>query len=113
MTPPVLKTSAQVAAEFVGKVNDFILFPLIALLSGVAFLVFIYGGAEYIMNASSDQAREQGKKHILYGLIGLLVMVSAFAILEIAAGTFALDKTLICTEDPNATGCSEFLDKMF
>jgi len=98
--------AAEEAAKFVAKVNDIILFPLIALMSGIAFLVFVYGGAEYIMHADSDQARAEGKKHILYGLIGLLVMVSAFSILQVAAGTFSLDDELTCVEDPTASGCA-------
>lgn len=98
--------AAEEAANFVARVNDAILFPLIALMSGVAFLVFVYGGAEYIMHADNDQARSRGRKHILYGLIGLLVMVSAYALIELAAGTFALDDELVCVEDPTAPGCA-------
>jgi heme/copper-type cytochrome/quinol oxidase subunit 2 len=93
------------ASNFVAKINDIILFPLIALLSGIALLVFVYGCAQYILNAASDQAREEGKKHIMYGVIGLVVMISAFAILNIAAGTFGLTKQLDCAADPTGTGC--------
>jgi len=93
------------AANFVAKINSIILIPLIALLSAVAFLVFIYGAAEYIMNAANDQAREEGKKHITYGIIGLTIMMSAFALLQLAAGTFGLDKQLECADNPSASGC--------
>lgn len=96
---------AAEAAGFVTKVNEIILFPLIALLSAVAFLVFIYGSVQYIMNAASDQAREEGKKHITYGIIGLTIMMSAFALLKLAAGTFGLDEQLKCADDPTASGC--------
>lgn len=98
-------TGTAEAAEFVAKINDIILFPLIALLSAVAFLVFIYGSAQYIMNAASDQAREEGKKHITYGIIGLTIMMSAFALLQLAAGTFGLNQQLDCANDPSASGC--------
>ena len=42
------------------------------------------------MNDSNGQAREEGKKHIMYGIIGLVVMVSAYTLLTIAANTFGL-----------------------
>src|SRR3990167_4131822 len=87
---------AAEAAEFVGRFNDAILFPLIALLSGIAFLFFIYGSAVYIFNADNDAARAEGKKHIMYGLIGLTVMVSAYAILTLAANPFGLGQQLDC-----------------
>ena len=51
-------TAAETAKGFVDKVDQIFLFPLIILLSSIAFLVFIYGCAEYIMNANNDQARE-------------------------------------------------------
>ena len=101
----VQQEAAKAAHSLVAKVNDAILFPLIALLSGIAFLYFIYGCAEYIMNASNDSARETGKKHIMYGLIGLVVMLSAFAILSLAANTFGLQKNLDCAKNPTASGC--------
>ena len=84
------------AMDFVIKLNDIILFPLISLLMGVALLVFLYGSAKYVMNASNEQAREEGKRHIMYGLIGLVVMISAYAILNIAVTTFGLGDHLDC-----------------
>ena len=82
------------AHQLVGKINDAILFPLITLLSAVALVVFLYGVFEFVRGSSNDTAREKGKKHILYGTIGLLVMLSAFTILSIAAATFGLDGAL-------------------
>ncbi len=92
---PAASAAAKAAAigeakSFLATLNDVFLFPLIYLLSGIAFLVFVYGAAVYIINASSEQAREQGKSSITYGIIGLVIMSSAYAILSIAAGTFSL-----------------------
>lgn len=98
--------AAETAKEFVDKVDKIFLFPLIVLLSSIAFLVFIYGCAEYIMNANNDQARETGKKHITFGLIGLVVIMSAYAILNLAVGTFGLSKQLDCANNPTA-GCED------
>lgn len=104
------KQAAVDAANFVQKVNTEFLFPLIALLSAVAFLVFMYGALLYVFNGANDQARETGKKHITYGIIGLVIMVSAYGFLTIAVNTFGLGGTLDCTTDPiNTPGC----DKVF
>lgn len=91
-------TGAAEAAAFVDKLNEHILFPLIALLSGIAFLVFIYGSIIYVFNGTSDSAREEGKKHMTYGIIGLVVMVSAWGLLSIAANTFGLGDELECAD---------------
>ncbi len=98
------ESAANKAAEFVSKINEIILFPLITLLSGVALLVFIIGCAQYIMNADNSSGREQGVKHITYGIIGLVIMMSAWAILSLVAGTFGLTEQLDCAGD--AEGCS-------
>ncbi len=81
---------ADVARGFVAQLNDIIIFPLITLMMGVALLVFLYGCFEFIMNAGNDGARTTGKRHILWGVVGMVVMVSAYAILSIAAGTFGI-----------------------
>lgn len=99
-------TPEQQAASFVNRFNDAILFPLIALLAAVAFFVFLLGCAEYIMNSSNGSEREKGVKHITWGIIGLVVMMSAWAILRLATGTFGLSDELECANNINGSGCS-------
>jgi hypothetical protein len=101
-------TNAQIAAMcFVDRINGAILFPLITLLSAVAFIVFLWGGFQYIKNADNEQGRQVGSAHMLYGVIGLLVMLSAYAILSIAAGTFGLQGELSEIEGMSGGGaCS-------
>jgi len=98
--------AALEAMRFVIKFNQIILVPLIALLMGVAFLVFLYGAAEYIINAEDDGARATGRTHMLWGIIGLVVMVSALALLQIVAATFGLNQMLDCGINPTLPGCN-------
>lgn len=88
-------SEAQVVAQgFLNKINDAILFPLITFMMALALLVFLYGAFEYVKGAASDSDRATGQRHLLYGTIGLLVMLSALSLLTIAAGTFNLDGEL-------------------
>jgi len=100
---------ATEAASFVATLNQVILFPVIFLLTGVALLVFMYGSFVYIANANNPAAREVGQKHIMWSIIGLFVMLSAFAILSLAANTLGLGNDLECADNPNASGCDLFL----
>lgn len=97
-------SEAQILAQsFLGKFNEAILFPLITLMMAVALLIFLYGAFEYVKGAGNDGEREKGRRHLLYGTIGMLVMISAFAILSVAAGTFGLENELYDateTQDP-------------
>ncbi|MCB9811016.1 MAG: hypothetical protein H6779_04700 [Candidatus Nomurabacteria bacterium] len=97
---------AEETGDFVNKLNDIILFPLIALLSAIAFLVFIYGLAVYVFNSNNETARSEGKKHIMYGIIGLVVMISAYTLLSIASNTFGMNRQLDCA-DNFQPGCEE------
>ena len=78
------------AKTMLAKIESAILFPLMTLMMAVAFLLFLWGAYEYVLHSDDDGARETGRIHMLYGIIGLLVMVSALAILKIAAGTFGV-----------------------
>ncbi len=98
-------TVGQAAArDIVAKINDVILFPLITLLMAVAFIIFLWGAFEYVKNADNESARETGRNHLMYGVIGMLIMLSAYAILNIAAGTFGLSGVL---EDARKTSISQ------
>ncbi len=103
---PTNERAASAAQCLVDQVNDAILFPLIALMSAIAFVVFLWGAFEYVKNADNDSARATGQQHLLWGVIGLMVMLSAFAILNVAAGTFGLnvDVNAVCGRDTAAEG---------
>lgn len=94
------------AYAFVETFNDVILYPVIILLTGIAFLVFLYGCLIYITHAENSSAREEGRSHIIYSLIGMFVMLVAYAILQIAANTFGLEDVLDCANNPDTPGCA-------
>ncbi len=94
MYPDASNEAQRTAQNFVDAINDAILFPLITLMIALALLVFLYGAFEYVRGANNESARETGARHLMYGTIGMLVMLSAMALLSIAAGTFGLDGEL-------------------
>jgi uncharacterized membrane protein len=60
--------------------------PLLALIFAVGFLVFIYGVLEFMWGLNQEtEARQTGKWHMLYGVIGMAIMASAYAILNLIA----------------------------
>lgn len=87
----VFASSHTAAAEaFLTRIEIVFLFPLMALMTGFAIAVFLWGVFEYVAGADSDEKRTKGRSHILYGVIGLLVMFSAYTILRIATSTFGI-----------------------
>jgi len=82
----------EIAAKGVlQKIENAILFPLMSLMIAVAVMYFMWGVFKYVSNADNPTEQSEGRKHMLYGIIGFLVMVSAYAILKIAALTFGVN----------------------
>ncbi len=75
------------ANTLLDKIKMAILYPLISLLLGVAILMFLWGVFDMVRHADDSEARSNGKKHMLAGLVGIIVMLSALTLLRIAANT--------------------------
>ena len=75
---------------FLGKVSDLILNPLILLAFALAFLLFFYGIFQFVRSETTDSGREQGKRKIFYGLLGMFIMFSAYGIIHLILNTFGI-----------------------
>lgn len=86
------QTPAEDAAiALVENIKLYLLYPLVTLMMAIAMLVFIWGLFEYVRNGTEEAARSRGAKHMLWGVIGFVVMLSAVAILNIALNTFGIE----------------------
>lgn len=64
---------------------------LVPVLFAVAFIVFLYGVARtYIFSVGDEEAVKTGHKLILWGLIGFVVMISLWGLVNIVSNTFGL-----------------------
>jgi len=75
-------------APVLGRINDAIINPAIAVLFIVALAVFIWGVVRFIANNESEEERTRGKKNMLYGIIGMFIMIAVFFIMEVIVNTF-------------------------
>ena len=75
---------------FITNVNRMIVNPLIYLLFAIAVVFFLYGVVEFLMNGENEEKRTTGKQHMLWGVIGLTIMIGVFAIIKLALDTFNL-----------------------
>lgn len=75
----------------VQRINEFIINPIIGFLFALAFIFFLWGVAQFFIQADSESAREQGKRHMLWGILGMFVMFAAFAIIRIIANTIGVE----------------------
>lgn len=80
----------QTFADLLQCGTNAVITPLIYLISAVALLVFLWGVFQYIKEAGNDAKRAEASKMILYGLIGLFVMVSVWGLVYVIKNTFPL-----------------------
>ena len=69
------------------SINKQILNPIIGLMLGLALVIFLYGVVEFIAGAGSEDKRSAGKKHIVWGIVGLFIMFSVFGIINLIIET--------------------------
>lgn len=76
--------------NLVNAISSTILNPLLALLFGAGILVFVFGIVEFFFELDvrgNQGAKEAGKQHMLWGLVGMFIMVSAYAIIQLIGNT--------------------------
>jgi hypothetical protein len=63
---------------------------LVPALMSLALVVFLWGIVVFIGNSGDETKREEGKKHMLWGVIGLFVMVVVWGIVALLTVIFGV-----------------------
>lgn len=78
--------------NFVGNINLFINQRLVPLIFAIAFLVFLWGVFKYFILGGGDEGkREEGRQLMLYAIIGFVLMVSIWGIVNLLSSGLDLD----------------------
>jgi len=80
----------DVLSNFISKIVQLILTPILGLLFALAMFYFINGVMVFIASADNPEKRIEGTRHIFWGLIGFFIMVSVIGILTAVTGTFGV-----------------------
>lgn len=71
------------AESVIAAINKEIINPLITLLFAVALIVFIWGLIEFLQKSDNEEVRTKGQQHMIWGVIGMTIMVSAIGIMHL------------------------------
>lgn len=77
--------------QIVFDINRTILNPLIQFAFIIAFVVFIWGVFQFIRNANSPEGRKKGQDHMIWGIVGLVIMIGVYGIINIITRTFGIN----------------------
>ena len=84
--------------SFIANANRLIVNPLIYLLFALAVVYFTYGLVKFLVNQNNDEKKTEGKSHMIYGVIGITVMMGVWGILNMVLGTINIPKSDIDPE---------------
>jgi len=69
------------------NIKSEILNPIITLLFAIAVLYFMWGVVKFIWNGGKDAAKEEGKSQMLWGIVGLTIMLSVYGLIKMIIAT--------------------------
>ncbi len=76
--------------ELLFKLNAKIINPLIEFSFIIALVIFLYGVMQFIRGAEKSADRETGKQHMIWGIVGFLIMLGVYAIISITTRTLGI-----------------------
>lgn len=85
--PLIVGAQTGDANDLINKIRE-ILIRVIPLLIGIAVIVFLVGIIRYITAGEDEEKRRAGRNMMIYGIIGLFVMVSVWGLVNILTETF-------------------------
>jgi len=71
----------------VNNITKFILTPLVYGMFAIAALVFVWGVKDFVGSADNAEARGKGAQQMIWGILGMVIMISAIVIKDIIEGT--------------------------
>ena len=80
-------TTTAAFANLVNPIIDNVVSPLLMLAFAIAIVVFVWGVVQMLIHGDDPDARIKGRNHMLAGIIGFVIMLSAWGIVEFIADT--------------------------
>lgn len=87
ITEAYARVDGSAFGRVLDPIMDKIVNPIVLLIFAVAVVVFSYGIFEMIWKGGDADARSQGRKHMIGGIIGMFIMLSAWGIINLISET--------------------------
>lgn len=79
--------------QLIYRINAQVINPAVLVLFLVALVVFSYGIVKFIINMDNETERSTGRQAMLWGLVGMAVMMSVFGIVRLIMYVVGADST--------------------
>jgi len=91
----------MVSAGTIGSLGDLlavfvsIINALMPFIVALAVLFFVWGVFQFVASAGDEEKRTEGRNKMIYGIIGIFVMVSVWGLVNLLEGTFGVERGII------------------
>lgn len=69
--------------SFVQTIKTELINPILRFLFPLAILLFLIGVVQFIINSDSPEGRTTGIRHIIWGIVGIVIMLGVFSIINL------------------------------
>lgn len=76
----------QILNNFVTYIID----PAILVIFTAGFFLFVWGLVQFLVNLDKGSENQEGKQHMLWGIVGMFIMASVYGIVTLLDNTFDL-----------------------
>jgi Type IV secretion system pilin len=87
--------------DVVGRFTTYVINPALLILAAAGFLVFVWGLVQFMLALSQGGDSKEGKNHMLWGVVGMVIMFSVAGIIALINNTFNFGITPGGTYTPN------------
>ena len=81
----------QASSDLIGRFVTYIINPIILVVFAAGFFMFMWGLVQFMWALRNGSAPDTGKSHMLWGIVGMVIMVSVEGILGIVDSTFGFN----------------------
>lgn len=78
------------AGQILERIKTELWTPVATVIFAAGFMLFIWGLVRFLWNVEEGGGREEGKQHMIWGIIGMFIMVSIWSIIALLDNTFGL-----------------------
>ena len=78
-------------SDTIGRFTTYVINPALILLAAAGFFFFVFGLVEFMLKLSQGGDAKEGKQHMLWGVVGMVIMFSVYGIISLINSTFSLN----------------------
>jgi hypothetical protein len=76
--------------DVVGRFTTYIINPALLVLAAAGFFFFVWGLVQFLWTLNQGGEPEEGKQHMIWGVVGMVIMFSVIGIIALINNTFGL-----------------------